>query len=131
MRMRRHYGTNTMNLQVKPSEDKIDHPSRNPNRKQAERRAKENLPKMMASFKTEGERKDYEKMVKANENNIMGLPTFYPPRQITSFGGIGEGMREIDLPCGHKAMQCKINYSENTMEYICSHNHKHNDNYNN
>lgn len=36
-------------------------------------------------FKSEGDRKDYERAVSRNPNNVMGLPPFYPPEQIKMF----------------------------------------------
>lgn len=37
-------------------------------------------------FENEGQRQDYERQVKANPNNIPGLPVFYPPEKLRSAG---------------------------------------------
>lgn len=52
-------------------------------------------------FATESERKDYERAVKANPNNVLGMPAFYPkvPMQ-SSFSDI-RGSRECKVDgCG-------------------------------
>jgi hypothetical protein len=39
----------------------------------------------MMSFENEAQRRDYEKSISANPNNVMGLPNFYPPEELKSF----------------------------------------------
>lgn len=39
-------------------------------------------------FATNAERRDYERAVNSNPNNVMGCPTFFPPLKIRSRGGL-------------------------------------------
>ena len=61
-------------------------PSRDPERKMAEAKGKQQLAKM--KFENDAQRRDYEKSVLANEQNVMGIPPFFPPTVIkSSFSG--------------------------------------------
>ncbi len=57
-------------------------PSRDPERKLAEKKAAEGRKRM--KFENEAQERDYMKAVNANPNNIPGLPTFFPPTTIKS-----------------------------------------------
>jgi hypothetical protein len=59
-------------------------PSRDPERKMAEAKGKQQLAKM--KFENDAQRRDYEKSVKANDQNVMGIPPFFPPTVIRSSG---------------------------------------------
>jgi hypothetical protein len=65
-----------------PAEKMPDHPSRDPERAKAEEKGKSRLAKM--KFADEGEKRQYEKAVEANPNNVMGLPPFFPALAIKS-----------------------------------------------
>lgn len=40
------------------------------------------------TFENDAERRDYERAVNSNPNNVMGCPTFFPPLKIKSICGI-------------------------------------------
>lgn len=72
-----------MEFIVKQSKEKVDprHPeSTDPTHRAAAEKAHRNLGKM--KFESEGQRRDYERSVKANPGNVMGAPAFFPPLAI-------------------------------------------------
>lgn len=54
---------------------KVD-PTKDPGHQQSIEYVKQHGDQM--KFETEAERKDYEKLVRANPNNVMGMPAFFP-----------------------------------------------------
>jgi hypothetical protein len=75
----------------KEPEKKIKHPSDDPNRKTYEAKAEERIKGGKVTFKSEGERLDYERRINSNPNNIYGLPEFFPPEILKfSYGDIHE-----------------------------------------
>ena len=77
-----------MNIIVREGRQRMPDPSRDPDRKRAEAKGKQQLAKM--KFENDAQRRDYEKAVKANEQNVLGLPNFFPPTVIkSSFSGVG------------------------------------------
>jgi len=77
-----------MDIHSKQVKHKIDHPSRDPFRKRAEVKAAEKLKDL--TFKSEGDKRDYERAVRGNDNNIYGLPAFFPPVRTKTFIGMPE-----------------------------------------
>ncbi len=86
---------------VKPHEQRIDHPSRNPDWERANAIGKREYEKM--EFESEGDRRDYLRRVDGNPNNVPGLPTFYGPEKIRSVGGLGNPLPLMS--CGHRAQK--------------------------
>jgi len=74
-----------MNFHVKRSERRIDpkHPESHPDFKKA-LHAGQKLA-AQKKFESEGEKRDYERQIRSNPNNVYGLPAFYPPEQIRMF----------------------------------------------
>lgn len=70
---------------VKPSPEKRDpkRPASYPEYNRALRKGKERAAKL--KFESEGQKKDYEKLVKNNENNVYGLPAFFPAIPIREY----------------------------------------------
>ena len=64
------------NIKIPP---KTMDPAKDPTRKWSEKRAKEVLKKNPLEFSSEGARKDYERAIASNPNNIYGAPPFFPP----------------------------------------------------
>jgi len=62
---------------------KVDHPERHPDYRRLVKKAEKLKHKL--KFESEGERRDYERAVRANPHNIPGFPAFYPPESIRSF----------------------------------------------
>lgn len=58
-------------------------PRSNPNYERAVAAGKRRLSTMQ--FESEAQRKDYERSIASNPNNVMGLPNFFPPEQLKSF----------------------------------------------
>ena len=58
-------------------------PKSNPGYARAVEAGKKRLSTMQ--FESEAQRRDYERSVSSNPNNVMGLPNFYPPEQLKSF----------------------------------------------
>ncbi len=73
-------------LNVKGSPRKIDPraPKSHPGYQKAIRAAERRQKQM--TFESEGQRKDYERKVNSNPNNILGLPPFYPPEVLRTAG---------------------------------------------
>ena len=70
-----------MNIHVKSGgPSRIDHPERDPNYRRAVEVGRENMKSM--KFDSEGQRRDYERAINANPNNVYGTPEFFPPVQI-------------------------------------------------
>ena len=70
-----------MNIHVKSGgPSRIDHPERDPNYRRAVEVGQENMKSM--KFESEGQRRDYERAINANPNNVYGTPEFFPPVQI-------------------------------------------------
>lgn len=67
-------------------------PKTSPGWSQAVEAGRARLPNM--KFESEGQRRDYEKAVSANPNNVMGLPPFYPPQQLRMFYTMPEKSKE-------------------------------------
>ena len=65
-----------MEIIVKQGASKVDHPSRDPNYEVDRKRALRNYKKM--EFESEGRRKDYERAINSNPNNVLGAPEFFP-----------------------------------------------------
>lgn len=83
-----------MHIIVKESERKIDprHPESAPNYKHKRDVALNHYPSM--KFENEAQRRDYLAAVKANRNNLPGIPAFYPPEHIQSFIGTVEEFQD-------------------------------------
>jgi hypothetical protein len=58
-------------------------PTAHPGYARAVAAGKSRLGKM--EFENAAQRADYERSVRANPNNVMGLPNFYPPEELKSF----------------------------------------------
>ena len=58
-------------------------PRSNPNYERAVAAGKQRLKTMQ--FENEAQRRDYEKSIASNPNNVMGLPNFFPPEQLKSY----------------------------------------------
>jgi hypothetical protein len=61
-----------------------EHPSTDPDREEALRLGERMYPRMRATFENEAEERDYLRRVRANDNNIPGLPSIamFPPDEI-------------------------------------------------
>jgi len=84
-----------MEVIVKKSKEKVDprHPeSTDPTHRAAAERAQKHLGKL--KFESEGQKRDYERSVKANPGNVMGAPAFFPPLSIRSFVTLPEVSEE-------------------------------------
>jgi len=108
----------------KNSPSKIDHHSRNPNREKWHKAAERRIAKGKLKFENDAERRDYEKAVKSNSNNVMGLPTFFPPAQMPVVAGFGDGKPTEALPCGDKWVKA-VYHDNGTKTLICKNGHQH------
>lgn len=88
------------NFQFKEPKRKITHPNDDPARKETLRKAEARVKSGALNFESEGARKDYERAINANPNNVYGMPEFFPPEVLKS-KGFGEGKKADTLPCGH------------------------------
>lgn len=96
-----------MNIIVRKSRARVDHPERHPGYSAAVEAGRRNLATGRMKFENEAEKRDYMRAVRSNPNNVPGLPTFYPPEQIRSFVtvSIDEQMtrekiqRRLDIEC--------------------------------
>jgi hypothetical protein len=95
-----------MHIIVKPHEERIDHPNRNPDYERAVARGMADYSSM--KFENEAERRDYLRRIDSNPNNVPGLPEFYPPEKIRSVGGLGHPMPVMN--CGHRAFKVKSQF---------------------
>lgn len=80
---------------VKQSREKTDprHPeSTDPTYAAAAKKGRERMKKL--KFESKGERRDYERTVKSNPGNVMGMPTFFPPLTLRSFVSMPEVSEE-------------------------------------
>ena len=68
---------NTFVNQGRPRE--IRHPSDDPNYAERVYKGKVRIANGDLKFANEGDRKDYERRVASNKNNVPGLPAFFPP----------------------------------------------------
>jgi hypothetical protein len=114
-----------MNPQIimkESKETKVDPkvPSSHPGYKDALRAAE--IAKKDLKFESEGERLDYEKAVRANPNNIPGLPPLYPPERIQPSHGVGDGIMTTYLPCGHAEKKIAVRKGE--LIKICRYDHE-------
>lgn len=71
-----------MEIIVKSSRQRVDPkaPHTNPDYQMALSKGK--IAARDLKFESEGDRRDYERAVKANPNNVYGLPPFFPPEKI-------------------------------------------------
>lgn len=104
----------------KPS--KIDHPSRNPNRERWEKKAEERIAKGQLKFENEAAKRDYERSVASNKNNIYGLPNFFPPQEIGGFAGFGDGTTVTPMDCGHAWVRA-VYHDDGSKTLQCRHGH--------
>ena len=76
-----------MHIIIKKSEPKVDprKPETHPGYEDAVRVSRMRAPRMQ--FESEGARMDYERQLRANPNNLPGLPPFYPPLELRSVTG--------------------------------------------
>lgn len=102
--------------------EKYDHPSRHPDYERAVKAGKERLPKL--KFENEAAKRDYLWYASQNENNVPGLPEFFPPVKARSTG-FGDGSMP-QLTCGHKAVRSstKIDTAGNAVTTLrCGYGH--------
>jgi len=71
-----------MDFHMKSGPQRMDHPSRDPGYQRAVRKGQQKLRTM--KFESEGQKRDYYRAVAGNENNVPGLPPFFPPTRVRS-----------------------------------------------
>lgn len=69
---------------IKKPKRKIKHPTDDPMYKKRQTIAEKNIKEGKLPFNSELERKDYERRVNANPNNVFGYPALYPPQTLSS-----------------------------------------------
>lgn len=70
-------------------------------------------------FESEGQKRDYMREVSQHDNNIPGMPVFFPPPLLWGTG-LGEGQELETLPCGHKRFRVRLAQG---MTVECRHGH--------
>lgn len=74
-----------MEIFVKKGEQRIDDPRRHPSYEMARRKGEKRWKEGKMKFENEAQKNDYLKRVKANDGNVLGMPTFFPPTEIKSY----------------------------------------------
>lgn len=69
-----------MEVIIKAPEQKIVDPSRDPDYKAAVKAGEERAKTM--KFESDSQKRDYERRIAANPNNVYGLPDFYPAKTL-------------------------------------------------
>ena len=74
---------NAHNISVKQSKGReIHHPSEDTNYAERVAKGKLRIARGDLQFQNDAERRDYEKRVASNPNNVPGMPAFFPPLKI-------------------------------------------------
>jgi hypothetical protein len=76
-----------MQFIIKKSEPRVDpkRPETHPGYEKAVALSNRRAPKL--EFESDGARRDYERVLASNPNNLPGLPPFFPPLQLKSYMG--------------------------------------------
>jgi len=94
-----------MDVHVKTSKHKVDPTDpehTDPRHAAAVRKGQRRIERGQFKFESKGEQTDYERRVKSNPGNVMGMPEFFPPLEIKSFGGLPSNCKNGH----HRARKC-------------------------
>jgi hypothetical protein len=72
-------------------------------------------------FETEAERRDYERLVKSNPQNVMGMPAFFPPLKLRSVFSFDDSYTQDMIAKGYwkHCEKCGKLINANHYEHNC------------
>lgn len=109
------------NFIMKQSPRKLDpkFPASDPNWEKSIQHGKSRLKRIEGKFENEAQRRDYDRAVASNPNNVPGLPPVYPPDKIVVFmNGYQEERTERPVVYLRKCDNCNTKMSVAREEWL-------------